>query len=89
MRKKHSTFSRLISSLDRGEFENINERHLGDHYTKLFSSWDYLVCMLHAIITSQLSLRTLEMNFNEARNANPIKRSTLSDANYRRGPGLY
>lgn len=87
MRENGNTFLQLISSLDRAKFNQINETYGGDHYTKTFDSWQHLKCMLYGVLTSQDSLRTLIMNFNELTHSpgrNEVKRSTLSDANARR-----
>jgi putative transposase len=95
MRFADSIFASLLKPIDRGQFQKIVDQHDGDAYDKSFRSWDHLVALIYAQLAGIDGLRALEAGFN----ANPqhhyhlgtaeLARSTLSDANARRPPGVF
>lgn len=91
MRFRDSIFGNLLKPIDRRRFQAIVDRFDGDAYDKAFKSWDHLVALICAQLSSVTSLRGLTALFN----ANIVyrrmdigvpvlARSTLSDANARR-----
>lgn len=98
LRDMHFTptiFGQLVEPLDRRRFKAIVERHDADAYDKSFRSWDHLMVLIHAQLTSASSLRALETTWNAHANAHhhlgcgEIARSTLADANARRPPEAF
>ncbi|MGY0572034.1 IS4 family transposase [Bradyrhizobium sp. RDM12] len=95
MRFRDSIFSRLLEPIDRRQFQTAVDRLDGDAYDKSFKSWDHLVTLIYAQLSGNNSLRAVVTGFN----ANPqhhyhlgtgtLSRSTLSDANARRPPGVF
>jgi putative transposase len=95
MRFADSIFASLLKPIDRRQFQKIVDQHDGDAYDKSFTSWDHLVALIYAQLAGIEGLRALEAGFN----ANPqhhyhlgtaeLARSTLSDANARRPPGIF
>lgn len=95
MRFADSIFASLLKPIDRRQFQKIVDQHDGDAYDKSFKSWDHLVALVYAQLAGIDGLRALESAFN----ANPqhhyhlgtaeLARSTLSDANARRPPGIF
>jgi putative transposase len=95
MRFADSIFASLLKPIDRRQFQKIVDQQDGDAYDKSFKSWDHLVALVYAQLAGIDSLRALEAGFN----ANPqhhyhlgtaeLSRSTLSDANARRPPGIF
>jgi putative transposase len=95
MRFADSIFASLLKPIDRRQFQKVVDRHDGDAYDKSFKSWDHLIALVYAQLAGIQGLRALETGFN----ANPqhhyhlgtgeLSRSTLSDANARRPPGIF
>jgi putative transposase len=95
MRFADSIFASLLKPIDRRQFQKIVDQHDGDAYDKSFKSWDHLLALIYAQLAGIEGLRALEAGFN----ANPqhhyhlgtaeLARSTLSDANARRPPGIF
>jgi hypothetical protein len=84
---KHNTFSKILKLLDRKTVTKSIGKHNSDKYSKGFGTWNQLVAMIFAQLTDCKSLRDLEIRFN-AKNqnhyhlrSNPLKKSTLADAN--------
>jgi putative transposase len=90
-----STFSDLLKSLPRAQFEKVVERHDADKYCKSFSHWQQLIAMLYAQLSGMSSLRTIAVGFNSNvahhhhLGMHPIRRSTLADANERRADTVF
>lgn len=90
MRYLDSIFGSLLKPIDRRTFQAAVERHDGDAYDKAFKSWDHLVTLIYAQLSSVDTLRGLETAFNANAQAHyhlgvgAIARATLSDANARR-----
>ncbi|QIG94346.1 IS4 family transposase [Bradyrhizobium sp. 6(2017)] len=95
MRFRDSIFGRLLEPINRRQFQTAVDRLDGDAYDKSFRSWDHLVALIYAQLSSHDSLRAVVAGFN----ANPqhhyhlgtgrLSRSTLSDANARRPSGVF
>ena len=90
MRYVDSIFGSLLKPIDRRTFQAAVDRHDGDAYAKSFKSWDHLVMLIYAQLSSVETLRGLETAFNANAQAHyhlgvgAIARATLSDANARR-----
>lgn len=90
MRFIDSIFGSLLKPIDRRAFQAAVERHHGDAYDKSFKSWDHLVTLIYAQLSSVDTLRGLEAAFNANAQAHyhlgvdAIARTTVSDANARR-----
>jgi putative transposase len=95
MRFTPSIFGKLLEPLDRRQFTAIVERHAGDAYDKVFTSWDHLVVLIFAQFSAAASLRGLEALWNANRQhhyhlgSSELARSTLSDANKRRTIAIF
>lgn len=95
MRFSTSIFGKLLEGINRRQFQVIVERHRGDAYDKSFRSWDHLVALIFAQISSASSLRAVEAGWNASPQhhyhlaSGPLVRSTLSDANARRPVGIF
>jgi len=90
MRYLDSIFGSLLKPIDRRAFQAAVERCDADAYDKRFKSWDHLVTLIYAQLSSVDTLRGLETAFNANAQAHyhlgvdTIARATLSDANARR-----
>ena len=92
---KISKMAELLRFIPRQLYRSMAEAHSAEAHRKGFNSWNQLVAMLFAQLSGVRSLRTLCAGFNGARGAlyhlgcQPIKRSTLSDANARMDGKLF
>ena len=90
MRYVDSIFGSLLKPIDRRWFQAVVDRYDADAYDKTFTSWDHLVTLVFAQLSSVDNLRGLETAFNANAQAHyqlgveEIARSTVSDANARR-----
>ena len=90
MRYLNSIFGSLLKPIDRRSFQAAVDRHDTDAYDKTFKSWDHLVTLIYAQLSSVDTLRGLETAFNANSQAHyhlgvgAIARTTVSDANARR-----
>jgi putative transposase len=90
MRYLDSILGSLLKPIDRRWFSAAVERHDADAYDKTFKSWDHLVALVFAQLSSVDTLRGLETAFNANAQAHyhlgvgEIARTTVSDANARR-----
>jgi putative transposase len=95
MRYVDSIFGDLLKSIDRRAFQAVVEQHDADAYDKSFKSWDHLVTLVFAQLSSVDTLRGLETAFNANAQAHyhlgvdAIARTTVSDANARRPPAPF
>jgi putative transposase len=95
MRFTDSIFASLLEPIDRRQFQHVVDGLGGNAYDKSFKSWDHLVALIYAQLSGAEGLRGVVAGFN----ANPhhhyhlgtdtLSRSTLSDANARRPPGIF
>jgi len=87
--------SQMQNFIPRYHFENLVERHMGDHYVKKFTCWHQLSVMLYAQISGKDSLRDIQSSFLAQSHKlyhlglPIIKRSTLADANQTRDYRIY
>ncbi|HXY58603.1 MAG TPA: IS4 family transposase [Methylocystis sp.] len=95
MRFHNNVFVELLKPIDRRAFSQIVARHNGDAYDKSFKSWDHLLTLIFAQLSSETSLRGLEAAFNANSGAHyhlgtrKLARSTLAEANARRPVGVF
>jgi len=84
-----------MKGLPRGVFDQLVKKHQADKYSKHFGHWDQLVAMTYAQLSGTTGLRPLEASFNSHvahhyhLGTGRIKRSTLADANSRRGDTVF
>ena len=88
----NSVFGQLISLIPKSQVQRAVNKYKSDKFTKRFSTWEHLVSMLFATASNTTSLRDVTNGFlgleGKLRHLNlkrPPKRSTISDANKRRG----
>jgi len=90
-----STFQELLKGLPRQKFDALVKKHNADKYSKKFSHWQHLIAMMYGQLSGASSLRTLAIGFNSHQShhhhldAVPIKRTTVADANIRRGDAVF
>lgn len=91
----NTRFQQLLEVLPRSLIEKTSQRLQADRYDKTFSPYRHLVALIYAQLSGARSLREVETGFNAHTShhyhlgVQPIKRSTLSDANQRRNPRLF
>lgn len=92
---RNTRFSELMKPLSRSIFQKQVALHNADRYCKSFKSWDHLLALVYGQISGCTSLRELENTYNSHSGchyhlgAQPIKRTTLADANARRSAALF
>jgi hypothetical protein len=85
-----SRMQEIMKGLPRGTFDRLVQEQQADKHSKGFGCWDQLVAMVYGHLSSAGSLRQLESGFNSQSNhhyhlgTQPIRRSTLAEANGRR-----
>lgn len=86
----------VLNFLDAKDIYRTAKKHNSDRYTKKFTTYDHLVTMMFAVISGCSSLREVtsimlacEGRINHLGLKDFPKRSTLSDANKRRGAGVF
>ncbi|MBK9786166.1 MAG: IS4 family transposase [Betaproteobacteria bacterium] len=90
-----SRMQEILKGLPRGAFDRLVSEHQADKYSKGFGCWDQLVAMLYGHLSGAESLRQLEAGFNSQSNhhyhlgTGPVRRSTLAEANGRRGAVVF
>ena len=90
-----TTFHELLKGLPRATFNQLVNQRKADKYSKGFGHWDHLVAMLYAQFSEAPGLRPLETGFNAHVShhyhlgTQPIKRTTLSDANAKRSDAVF
>jgi hypothetical protein len=88
-------FGQILKGLPRPLFEKIVAEENADKYTKGFRCWDQLLAMTFNQLSGATSLRQLEASFNSQPAAHyhlgtqPLKRSTLADANAKRSSRVF
>lgn len=91
----NSIFNELLKPLSRRVFGAIVDRHDGDRYVKVMSTWTQLLAMIYAQLSSAGSLRAMEAGWNANAQchyhlgAGHVCRSTLADANAGRPPQIF
>jgi putative transposase len=95
MRHCDSIFAKLLKPIPRRWFAATVARHDGNAYDKRFGSWEHLVTLVFAQLSSIDSLRGLEAVWNAHSHhhyhlgTGTVARSTLSDANARRPVAIF
>jgi putative transposase len=90
-----SIFGSLVEPINRREFQAIVTRHDGDAYDKVFRSWQHLMVLIFAQLSTAASLRSLATGWNAHSShhyhlgCGPLLRSTLADANQRRPVAIF
>jgi putative transposase len=90
-----SRLQQLLQDMPWGTFDRAVEKHRGDRHCKGFDSRKHLVAMLYAQLSDVSSLRQLEASFNQHTRhqyhlgVDPLRRSTISDANRLRNPQIF
>ena len=85
----------LLQAMPWAVFDRAVEKHRGDRHCKGFDSRKHLVAMVFAQLSDVSSLRQLEASFNQHSRqhyhlaVNPVRRSTLADANRLRNPEIF
>ena len=89
-------YGQLLNLLDKSKILRFSRENGGERYVKHFDAWQHLVSMLYAVIKRFDSLREItDSMFPEARKLAHLgislmpRRSTLSDANARRGECVF
>lgn len=91
----NTRFHQILEALPHSFLRASKEQRSSDRYSKTFSTYDHLVALIYAQLSAVKSLRELESSFNNHTEkhyhlgCSSIKRSTLSDANSRRDPGIF
>jgi hypothetical protein len=91
MHKCYTIFGELLKLLPRYQFDRAVEEHGGDRYVKTFTMWQQFIVMLYSQIGQKDSLRDIATGLSAHAGRwyhlglTSIHRSTLSDANSKRG----
>ena len=92
---RNTRFGELLKVLPKNIFKRCVDQHQSDKYNKGFTTWDQLISLMYAQLSGCRSLRELEVGYNSQSahhyhlSCDPIKRSTLSDANCHRDAGVF
>jgi putative transposase len=90
-----SRLQQLLQDMPWGAFDGAVQKHRGDRHCKGFDSRKHVVAMLYAQLSDISSLRQLEASFNQHTRhhyhlrVEPLRRSTISDANRLRNPQIF
>lgn len=92
---RNTRFCELLKVLPKPLFNRCVQSHQSDKHNKGFNTWDQLLSLMFAQLSGCRSLRELEISYNSLTEhhyhlgCDPIKRSTLSDANRKRDAGVF
>jgi hypothetical protein len=96
MNQGQSVFAQIVAFLSHNEFRRCVQRYDGDRSIRRFSCWDQFLAMAFAQLTYRESLRDIEVcltahdkKLYHSGFRGSVKRSTLADANERRGGRIY
>lgn len=95
MKHTNTVFHDILKQISRPLFDKAVKRHQGDYRVRTLNCWTQFISLLYGQLTHRQSLRDLELAFNSHANhhyhlgTQPIRRSTLADANETRPVGLY
>jgi putative transposase len=90
-----SRMHELMKALPRDRFERMVRTHEADKHSKGYGAWQQLVAMVYGQVAAVSSLRELEAGFNGQLThhyhlgCTPVRRSTMADANAKRGPAVF
>lgn len=95
MKYQPTLLGQLLHFVPRDRFQGIVEKYKGDFKTHKMNCWSQFVSLMYAQLRQRDSLRDIETGL-EVQLAKlshlgiqPVKRSTLSDANSKRDSGIY
>jgi len=92
---RNTRFFELLKVLPKPLFNRCVQRYRSDKHNKGFNTWDQMLSLIFAQLSGCRSLRELEVSYNSLPEhhyhlgCDPIKRSTLSDANRNRDAGVF
>ena len=96
MKYQQTVFGQLLTLVPREIFQKLVEKYNGDYKTHKLDCWTQFVTMFYAQLKQRNSLRDIETGLEVQCNKlyhlgmiQPIKRSTLSDANNKRSYHIY
>lgn len=95
MKHTNTIFHHLLRLVPRHQFERAVDRYNGDYQVRHLNCWTQLCIMIFTQLTQRQSLRDVEAAFNSQANHHyhlglqPVRRSTLSDANASRPLAIY
>ena len=96
MAHSNTLMNQLLVHIPRHDFQSLVSQWGGDHYVKHFTTWNQLVTLLYAQAADKRSLRDIQNGLNVQAGklyhlgfTDPIRRSTLSDANASRNWAIY
>lgn len=95
MKHTNTVFHDVLKQISRPLFDKTVKRHQGDYRVRTLNCWTQFISLLYGQLTHRQSLRDLELAFNSHANhhyhlgTQPIRRSTLADANENRPVELY
>ena len=96
MNQGSTIFSQILAFADYEDFRSGVRRYGGDRGTRRLSCWEQFLAMAFAQLTHRESLRDIEVSLAAHRDKlyhsgfrNPVRRSTLSDANETRDWRIY
>ena len=96
MKYQDSVFNQLLKVVPGYQLERLIQKHNGDFRVRKLGCREQFLALLYAQLTGRRSLRDLELNFNANRHQfyhlgcrEPIRRSTLADANNNRPVALF
>ena len=90
-----TVFGGLMKAFPRWRFEKLVKRHQADHWVRHLSSWTLLLTMVFAQLSGSRSLREVVGALERFPGCHahlglqPVRRSTLADANRRRPAALF
>ena len=96
MKYEGTVLSQLLQLIPRDEFQRIVDKYKGDCTTSKLNCWSQFVCLFYGQLRQRDSLRDIETGLEVQRSklyhlglSQPVKRSTLSDANNNRSYRIY
>ena len=95
MAGRQYVFAQFLNLLPRYDFQCIVNKYNGDYRTKHFKCWNQMACMILAHIRQEDSLRDIDITLNAHAEKlyhmgiQQCPKSTLADANKRRGYRIY
>ena len=95
MKHTNTVFHDVLKQISKPLFDKAVKRHRGDYRVRTLNCWTQFISLLYGQLTHRQSLRDLELSFNSHTNhhyhlgTQPIRRSTLADANETRPVELY
>src|SRR5450432_3614352 len=96
MRHFNTIMSQLLVHIPRHDFQTLVSQWNGDRYVKKFTTWNQFTTLLYAQAGDKQSLRDIEQGLSAQSGklyhlgfTDPVRRSTLSEANATRNWAIY